>query len=120
MSLIDNRADTLLWSREFVQPRGNEADLRQQIAYSTGQVLRCATEALAPMHRKLELPTLKLYLNGCADLSDLLARDPRRPVKVSPRSCSVIAAPHPTPTDHRKWRKRWRARNDSNVRPSDS
>ena len=77
LSLVDTRANTLLWSREFVQPGGNQADLRQQIAYSTGQVLRCATEALAPTHRKLELPTLKLYLNGCADLSNLLAQDPR-------------------------------------------
>lgn len=77
LSLVDNRAGTLLWSREFVQPGGNPADLGQQVAYSTGQVLRCAAEALAPTHRKLELPTLKLYLNGCADLSNLLAKDPR-------------------------------------------
>lgn len=72
-----NHAGTLLWSREFVQPGGNEADLRQQLAYSAAQVLRCATEALAPDHSTIELPTLKLYLNGCADLSNLLAKDAR-------------------------------------------
>lgn len=69
LSLVDYRASTLLWSREFVQPGGNEADLRQQLAYSAGQVLRCAVEALAPDHRKLELASLKLYLGGCAELS---------------------------------------------------
>lgn len=73
LSLVDNRVNILLWSREFVQPRGSPADLRQQVAYSVGQVLRCTTEALAPTHRKLELPTLKLYLNGCSDLSNVLA-----------------------------------------------
>ena len=69
LSLIESRGNTLLWSREFVQPSGNEADLRQQLAYSAGQVLRCATEALAPDHPELELATLKLYLGGCAELS---------------------------------------------------
>lgn len=77
LSLIDNRSNTLLWSREFVQPGGNEADLRQQLAYSAGQVLRCTTEALAPDHPRLNLSTLKLYLNGCADFSNLTAQDPR-------------------------------------------
>jgi len=76
LSLVDNRAGTLLWSREFVQPGGNEADLRQQLAFSAGQVLRCTTEALAPDHPKLELSTLKLYLGGCAELSTTLG-DPR-------------------------------------------
>lgn len=74
LALVD-RAGTLLWSRQFEQPGGNQADLRQQIAYSAGQVLRCATEALAPTHPKLKLPTLKLYLNGCADL--YATTDPR-------------------------------------------
>lgn len=73
LSLIDNRSKTLLWAREFVQPGGNEADLRQQLAYSAGQVLRCTTEALAANHPQLELRTLRLYLNGCADLSNLLS-----------------------------------------------
>lgn len=74
--LVD-RAGTLLWSREFKHPGGNEADLRQQIAYSAGQVLNCATDALAPDHRKLDLPVLKLFLNGCAHFSDLTADDAR-------------------------------------------
>ena len=68
LALID-REGTLLWSREFTQPSGNQADLRQQVAYSAGQVLRCATEALAPNHPKLDPSVLSLYLKGCADLS---------------------------------------------------
>lgn len=67
----------LLWSREFEQPGGNQSDLRQQIAFSAGEVLRCATDALAPGHPRLGLPILKLFLNGCAHFSDLVAQDPR-------------------------------------------
>ena len=74
LALVD-REGTLLWSRDFAQPDGNEADLRQQVAYSAGQVLRCATEALAPDHPRLDRSTLSLYLKGCADLS--ATSDPR-------------------------------------------
>lgn len=68
LALVDTDGG-LLWSREFNQPGGNPADLRQQVAYSAGQVLRCATEALSPGHPKLEPTVLSLYLKGCADLS---------------------------------------------------
>lgn len=68
LALIDGDG-ALLWSREFTQPGGNQPDLRQQVAYSTGQVLRCATEALAPDHPKLDPSVLTVYLKGCADLS---------------------------------------------------
>lgn len=68
VTLVDGEG-ALLWSREFTQPGGNQGDLRQQVAYSVGQVLRCATEALAPDHPKLDPSVLGLYLNGCADLS---------------------------------------------------
>ena len=80
VSLVDERTGALLWSREYVQPGGNQADLRQQLAYSAAQVLDCATDALAPGHPELRLPTLKLYLNGCADLSNLTAHDPQSAV----------------------------------------
>lgn len=68
LALLDSDG-ALLWSREFTQPGGNQADLRQQVAYTAGQVLRCATEALDPHHPKLDAPLLSLYLKGCADLS---------------------------------------------------
>lgn len=77
MALMDNRAGTLLWSREFIDPSGKQADLRQQMAYSAAHVLECATQALSNTAPNLELATLKLYLSGCADLSNLLAQDPR-------------------------------------------
>lgn len=78
--LVDNRNGTLLWSREFVDPGGKQADLRQQMAYSAAQVLDCATQAATETAPTLKLPTLKLYLSGCADLSNLLAQDPRAAV----------------------------------------
>lgn len=73
LMLVDNPAGTLLWSGEFSAPSGKPADLRQQMAYSAAKVLDCAVEALAA---KVDLATLKLYLSGCANLSNLLAVDP--------------------------------------------
>jgi tetratricopeptide (TPR) repeat protein len=83
LMLVDNRADTLLWSREFAEPGGNQADLRQQMAYSAAQVLECAVEARG--NDTIKLATLKLYLNGCADISNLLAQDPRVAVSIFER-----------------------------------
>ena len=80
VTLVD-REGALLWSRQFVQPDGNEADLRQQLAYSAGQVLQCATEALAPEHPKLDPSTLRLFLSGCADLSGA-SKDPRAAIQI--------------------------------------
>ena len=65
----------LLWSRQFRQEQQPEADLRQQVAYSAALVLTCATEAMAPGHRKLDDVTLKLYLGGCARISGETAED---------------------------------------------
>ena len=56
----------LMWSREFRQEQRPEADLRQQVAYSTARVLACTTEAMAPGHQRLADRTLKLYIAGCA------------------------------------------------------
>lgn len=66
----------LLWSRDFQQERRGEGDLQQQIAYSAALVLACASEALAPGHEVLEDAPLKLYLAGCARLSDGFGADP--------------------------------------------
>lgn len=82
LMLVDNRADTLLWSREFSEPGGNQADLRQQMAYSAAQVLDCAVQAIGSKDHTIKLPTLKLYLSGCADMSNLLAQDPRVAVSI--------------------------------------
>jgi tetratricopeptide (TPR) repeat protein len=77
--LVDNRAGTLLWSEEFNAPSGKPADLRQQMAYSAAKVLDCAVQAAAA---KVDLDTLKLYLSGCANLSNLLATDPKSAVEI--------------------------------------
>lgn len=81
MMLLD-RGGTLLWSGEFTEPSTGHADLRQQMAYSLAKVLDCAVQALAVENGKLELSTLKLYLNGCANQSNLLAQDPLAAVAV--------------------------------------
>lgn len=80
LMLVDNRGDTILWSRQY--SGGNQADLRQQMAYSAAQVLQCATQAVSTRDQAIELPTLKLYLSGCAGLSNQLAQDPRVAVSI--------------------------------------
>lgn len=82
LMLVDDRAGTLLWSEEFKSPSGKPADLRQQMAYSAAKVLECAVQATAA---KVSLATLKLYLSGCANLSSLLAQDPRAAVGIFER-----------------------------------
>lgn len=83
LMLVDDRADALLWSDEFSAPSGNLADLRQQMAYSAAQVLECAVQAEETT--KIRPPTLKLYLSGCANMSNLLAEDPRLAISVFER-----------------------------------
>lgn len=76
VALLTGGSGSLLWSREFRQQQRPMADLQQQIASSAGLVLTCATEAMAPGHEKLETTTLKLYLGGCARMSDESTQDP--------------------------------------------
>lgn len=85
LMLVDNRADTLLWARELSDAGSNQADLRQQMAYSAAQVLDCAVQALSAENEAIKLPTLKLYLGGCANMSNLLAQDPRVAVSIFSR-----------------------------------
>ena len=56
----------LLWSKDFETPASKIGDLRQQVAVSAGLVLECATQALSS--GKIDQPTLKIFLNGCATL----------------------------------------------------
>ena len=71
---------TLLWSKDFERPPSQVGDLKQQIALSAARVLACATQAVSA--GKLDQPTLKLYLNGCATLSELAWNDFRALVPV--------------------------------------
>ena len=79
---ILSRDNTLLWSKDFERPPDQYADLRQQLALTAARVLHCATEGVADKHSKLDQPTLKLYLNGCANVSDLAWQDFRGAVPV--------------------------------------
>ena len=81
ISLI-GRSSTLLWSKDFERPSTEYSDLKQQLALSAAWVLKCATRALSHDGNKLDQTTLKLYLGGCASLSDLAWTDFRDVVPV--------------------------------------
>ena len=73
VALFDGKDHSLLWSKDFEQPSGKLADLKQQVAYTSGQVLACAREGLSPRRQRLNQQTLKLYLQGCAAYTDKTA-----------------------------------------------
>lgn len=77
--LISGKDREILWSKDFEQPSGHVADLKQQIAYTAARVLGCALEGLSAGGRPLAQQTLKLYLNACAELTEGAgaAADPR-------------------------------------------
>lgn len=72
--------ETLLWSKAFERPANQIGDLNQQIAVSAGRVLECATEAASS--GELDQQTLRIYLNGCAALSEMAWTDFRSLVPV--------------------------------------
>lgn len=77
LALLSGKGGALLWSRDFRNDGGNQADLRQQMAHTAGLVLQCASEALSAEGGTLKRPMVKLYLNGCAGLSFNQGADPR-------------------------------------------
>ena len=74
LALTDATNRSLLWAKDFSDPSGNEADLRQQLAYTAAQVLRCAVEGTDRVGR-LNRNDLKIYLNVCAPRPDASAGD---------------------------------------------
>jgi tetratricopeptide (TPR) repeat protein len=76
------RDGTLLFSRDFERPADQYGDLKQQLSLTAGRVLSCATEGLTDNDATLDQRTLKLYLNGCSNLSDLAWQDFRALVPV--------------------------------------
>ena len=60
----------ILWSKDFEQPSGKSADLKQQIALTAARVLGCALQGLTDDKSPLDERTLKLYLNACAQLEE--------------------------------------------------
>ena len=75
--LLGGGNGTVLWSKDYVQPRDQQSDLRQQVAYSAAQVLRCAGEALSGGHR-LSDDLRKAYLNGCAEFGQATGENTTR------------------------------------------
>ncbi len=73
---LDGKDDNLLWSREFSMPTGSEADLRQQMALTTGRVLGCALETREA--GGLPRGQLKLFLNACALLAETSMDEPEK------------------------------------------
>lgn len=80
LMLFSGKDRSLLWSRDFEQPNGNPADLRQQLAFTAARVLGCALEALPARGPRLSQQILKLYLGGCATLSEIQGVSPNPPV----------------------------------------
>ena len=77
---LTGRDNVLLWSQDFEVPADRVGDLTQQIGISAARVLECASEGMAS--GRLDQPILKLYLNGCAALSELAGTDFRALVPV--------------------------------------
>lgn len=75
--LMNGKDRSLLWSRDFTQPAAKSADLKQQVAHTAALVLECASDALTHDGDRLDQATFKLYLNGCAELSNIMGVDPR-------------------------------------------
>ena len=81
--LLDGKRNTILWSREFAQIDGNEADLRLQLSLTAGRVLGCALEARETSGLRPDL--LRLFLSGCAAEAETSNMEPHK-VAASMRS----------------------------------
>jgi tetratricopeptide (TPR) repeat protein len=79
LALKSGRDSSILWSSNFEQPKGNRADLVQQLSFTAGRLIRCASEGLSA-RVPLTTSTLQLYLNACATMADLSAIDPNVPI----------------------------------------
>lgn len=82
LALLQGKNRILLWSRSFEQPRDQQADLKQQLAYSAAQVLQCAAQATEFGGQSLRPQTHKLYLNGCAEFAAAIGSDDQAVVPI--------------------------------------
>jgi len=80
--LLSGEDRSVLWSKEFSQPRDKLADLEQQMTFTTGRVLDCALEGRSAEGSQPSLDTFRLYLNGCATLADAYRVDPQRVIPI--------------------------------------
>ena len=80
--LLSGKDGSVLWSKDFHQPPDKLADLEQQMAFTTGQVLDCALEGRSAEGDQLPEESFRLYLNGCAILADAYRVDPKRVIPI--------------------------------------
>ena len=80
--LLAGKDRSVLWSKDFSQPATTQADLEQQLAFTTARVLDCALEGRSAKGKQLPLHTFRLYLNGCAILADAYRVDPSRVIPI--------------------------------------
>ena len=73
--LMGGTDGSVLWSKAFEQETGTLADLKQQLAFTAARVLGCALDARNTGTQSLSSQTLKVYLNACAQLSEIGAVD---------------------------------------------
>ena len=76
LALLAGRDRSVLWSKDFQQEGSNQADLEQSMGYTAAQVLSCALEEAGTENSRLDLQTLKLFLNGCALFGERYRADP--------------------------------------------
>ena len=75
LALTDAKDRSQLWAKDIRDPEGNEADLRQQLAYVAAHVLRCALETMHPSAGRLTRQSVKTYLTACAPMSEASQAD---------------------------------------------
>ena len=80
--LLSGKDRSVLWSKDFNQPPDRQADLEQQLAFTTGRVLDCALEGRSAEGDRLPEESFRLYLNGCAILADAYRVDPKRVIPI--------------------------------------
>jgi tetratricopeptide (TPR) repeat protein len=79
LALMNPKDSSLIWAKDF--PQNKAADLKQQLAYTGAQVLRCALEGLDPAAGGLSRQALKTYLTACASMADPAANDPMTSIR---------------------------------------
>lgn len=85
--LLDGRHNNLLWSHEFGEAGGSEADVREQLAMQAGIALTCALEARE--NGGLPPDLSKRYLTACTEAA---VSSDMEPDKLVAAMRSIIAA----------------------------
>ena len=74
--LLDGKDQSLIWSEEFKQPSARIGDLKQQLGFTSAQVLGCVLEVLVGDSGPPKQQIVKAYLNACASFAEKSSSDP--------------------------------------------